>query len=282
MPQEADAEPRALGGTLDETRDVGHHERAVLAAVDDTEVRVQRGEGVVRDLRARRGHRADERRLAGVRQAEQTHIGDHLELELEQPLLAGQPGPELARRAVGAGLELGVAPTALAAARHEQRIAGAHEVAQLLAGLRIPHHRADRHRHIEIVAAAAGAVVAAARLARLRLEIALDTEVRERVDALGRAQPDAAAETAVTAVRAAERHELLAPETQAAAAAVTGLHAHLGFIDEFHGGALRVMTASGSANENPGARPGFAWKIRERGLSRRRRSRTSSDRHRGA
>ena len=61
--------PGALGRALDEPRDVGHHEAALLADRDDAEVRIQRRERIVGDLRPRRRNRADQRRLAGVRQA---------------------------------------------------------------------------------------------------------------------------------------------------------------------------------------------------------------------
>ncbi len=66
------------------------------------------------------------------------------------------------------------------------------------------------------------------------LEGALDSEVRERVDARGRAQIDAAAMTAVATIRPAERHELLAPKAGATAPAVAGVDFQFGFIDELH------------------------------------------------
>ena len=87
---------------------------------------------------------------------------------------------------------------------------------------------------MKVFAAATGAVVAAAGFAGLRLEIALDAKVGERVDALSGAQEDPTAMTAVAAVRSAERHELLAPKTHAAAPAVAGLHPHRCLVDELH------------------------------------------------
>src|SRR5580700_3539278 len=114
----------------------------------------------------------------------------------------------------------------------------ARQVAELFLRLGIAHHRADRHRHVQVLAAAPGAVVGATGLAVAGTVSALDAEVRQRVDAGDGAQVDAAAEAPVTAVRAAQRHELLAPETAAAAAAVAGLHFRLGLVDEFHRGTL--------------------------------------------
>ena len=75
---------------------------------------------------------------------------------------------------------------------------------------------------------------------------ARDAKVRERVHALDRLQVDAAAEAAVAAVGAAERHEFLAPEAHAAAAAVAGLHLDFGFVDEFHGCGRRQKLKRGT------------------------------------
>ena len=92
-------------------------------------------------------------------------------------------------------------------------------------------------------------------MAVLGAERTLDAEVGQRVDALARAQSDAAAVAAVAAIRPAEGHELLAPETHAAASAVTGLDFDACFIDEFHG----LSGAARHSNEKPGDEPGFSY-----------------------
>jgi hypothetical protein len=59
---------------------------------DHAEVRIQRGERIVGDLRRCRRHGANEGRLAGVREAEQADVREQLELQLQQALLAlGDP-----------------------------------------------------------------------------------------------------------------------------------------------------------------------------------------------
>jgi len=80
----------------------------------------------------------------------------------------------------------------------------------------------------------AGAVVAAAALAVLAPIGARDAKVREGIHALDALQVHAAAETAIAAIGTAEGHEFLAPETQTAATAVTGVHFEFGFVDELH------------------------------------------------
>jgi hypothetical protein len=79
-----------------------------------------------------------------------------------------------------------------------------------------------------------GAIVAATALAILAAIGAGNAKVRQGVHALGGFQVDATAEAAIAAIRAAERHGFLPPETHAAAAAIAGLHFQLGFVDEFH------------------------------------------------
>jgi hypothetical protein len=60
-------------------------------------------------------------------------------------------------------------------------------------------------------------------------------EIDQGVEVLVGLQPDAAAVAAVAAVRAAQRDELLAAETDAAIAAVAGGDGDFNFVDEFHG-----------------------------------------------
>ena len=70
--QEAVPEALALGGPLDQPRDVGHDELGPVARApdaDDAEVRLQRGERVVGDLRLGGRDGRDQRRLAGVGEA---------------------------------------------------------------------------------------------------------------------------------------------------------------------------------------------------------------------
>ena len=55
--------------------------RTGLAGLDDAEVGDQGREGIVRDLRPGGGHGRDQRRLARVGEADQTDVGDRLQLE---------------------------------------------------------------------------------------------------------------------------------------------------------------------------------------------------------
>src|SRR5690606_39855698 len=63
----------------DWSSDVCSSDLAVGLGADHAQVRVQRGERIVRDLRRRRRDGADEGALAGVREAEQADVGQRSE-----------------------------------------------------------------------------------------------------------------------------------------------------------------------------------------------------------
>src|SRR5262249_44367258 len=105
MPEEAVAEAGAFGGALDEAGDVGEDEAPAARQPDDAEVRRQRRERIVGDLRARPRHRREERGLADVGVAEEARVGEELELEAEGLRLAGRSGLGRPRRLVPRRLE---------------------------------------------------------------------------------------------------------------------------------------------------------------------------------
>ena len=82
---------------------------------DDPQIGVQGREGIIGDLGAGIRHRRQEGRLAGIRQAQQTGIGDQLQPQPQGALDPGLAGIGSARRLVGRGLEVQVAPAAIAA-----------------------------------------------------------------------------------------------------------------------------------------------------------------------
>ena len=85
---------------LDQAGNVGEHEFAAVD-VDHAELRMQRGERIVGDLRLGRADRREEGRFAGVRQPDDAGIGDQLEAQPDGALLARLAGIGVARRPVG-------------------------------------------------------------------------------------------------------------------------------------------------------------------------------------
>ena len=123
MAQELHAEARTVGGALDQPGNVGDDKAARRVGAHDAEVRRERGERVIGDFRPRGRNGADERALAGIGHPEETDVGQHLELQAQVALFAFLARRELARRAIGARLEMQVAEPALAAARDLGRAA---------------------------------------------------------------------------------------------------------------------------------------------------------------
>ena len=95
VPQEPMPEAGALGRALDQARDVGEDEAPVLRHADDAEVRSQRRERVVGDLRPRARDHRQERRLADVRVAEEARLGEELQLEADVRSSPGVPGSDV-------------------------------------------------------------------------------------------------------------------------------------------------------------------------------------------
>ena len=180
--QEADTQSSALGGALDQPRDISHDEAAVDADCHYAQVRMQRSKRIVGNFRLCRRNGADQGRFAGIRQSKQSNVRHDLELEAELALLARQARHCLARRAVRAALELRIAPAALATLGDEQALAEADDIAELLICIDIDDNGADRDGNFEICAACAGAVLATAGRPVLCAEGAVVAEIR-RIDA---------------------------------------------------------------------------------------------------
>ena len=94
--------------------------------------------------------------------------------------------------------------------------------------------RAHRNPQHHVGAARAGAVLAHAVHAVLGLEMLLIAVIDQRVEAVHAFGDHVAAAAAIAAVRPAELDEFLAPERDAAGAAVAGADVDLGLIEEFH------------------------------------------------
>src|SRR5690606_18742132 len=149
-----------------------------------------------------------------------------------------------------------------AALRNLQRLSGRIQITQLFSGLLIDDRRAHRHIDEKVLAATPGAVIARTALTVACAKGALDAEIRQRIDAVLRVQPDTAAHAAVTTIRPAEGDELLAAETDAAAAAIAGLHLDCGFVDEFHCCRLQrrePRREAGVLDDRVRCGTGFSW-----------------------
>ena len=102
--EELVAEPGAVGGALDQPRDVGEDQLA-LVVVDRAEDRLERRERVVGDLGRRSGQAREQRGLAGVGQPDEPGVGQQPQLQLDPARRAEQPALGEPRRLAGAAVK---------------------------------------------------------------------------------------------------------------------------------------------------------------------------------
>ena len=225
VPEELMPQALALGGAGNESRQVRDDEGAVHVHTHDAELGRRGRERVVGDLRRRRADARDERRLAGVRKADDTDVGEELQLESQPAAVSGTSQIRLARRAVGGRREARIPPAPTGARLDEDPLARAGEIAQRLVTF----------AEGQVVATGAMAVRALAVLAALRLVMALVVIVEEGGQRGIGFEPDTAAVTTVAAVGATIRDVFFTTEADAARAAVTAFDEDFDLVDEHEG-----------------------------------------------
>ena len=119
--EKAVAEPVAFMGAFDQAGNVRQHEFAAIDA-DDPEMRMQRREGIIGDLRLGGLTRGEESRFAGIGQADEAGIGDELQAQPDGALVTLQARIGTARRPVGRGREMGIAEAAIAALGEDEAL----------------------------------------------------------------------------------------------------------------------------------------------------------------
>ena len=112
VPQERVPQARALGSALNQPRDVGGNKAALPRNPHHPEIRGQRGEMIVRNLRLCRADPRQERGLAHARVADDPHIRKHFQLQNHLALLALRPVLRKHRDLPRGGCKVAVAPSA--------------------------------------------------------------------------------------------------------------------------------------------------------------------------
>ena len=229
--QETDAQPHAFARALHQTGNIRHDEiHAVLAA--NTQIRGQRSEVIVRNLRPGRRHDGENRALADIRIADKTDVRNALEFQFKLGHFALLPRLGEIRRLAGRRGEMRVAPAAAAAVKQHMALTGLVHVGHQTTVRDQPHRRAHRHLDDKLFGALAAAQGRRAVFAVIRRILALITEIHQRVHIRIGQQHDVAAVSAVAAVRAAVLHKLFAMERDRAIAAVSGLGGDFNLIDK--------------------------------------------------
>ena len=235
--QETVAQSRSFVRAFDQTGQVGHDE---FTPVDfnHAELRMQRGEWVIGDLRLCGTHRSEESGLACIWEPNQTGIGNQLQPQTDRALLAGLTRVGMTRSTIGGGFEVRVTEATIAAARNRDALTDLGEICNQRLAVFFVDLRTDRHFKDYVLAVGAGAVLAHAVTTALCLEVLLVAVIDQRIEAVDRLYHHITTIAAVAAIRSAELDEFLAPERDTAVPARAGRYVDLGFIEEFHG--LRV------------------------------------------
>ena len=118
MAQEIMAQAHAFGGALNEAGDIGADKALFRAHPHHAQHGGQRGEVIVGDLGLGRRDDADKGGLAHVGEADQAHVGDDLQFQLDVQVLPRQAGLGKLGNLTGGGGKVGVAPAAAAALGH--------------------------------------------------------------------------------------------------------------------------------------------------------------------
>ena len=204
--QEAQSEAFPFGGPFDDARYVGHDERLVAAVAHDAERGLHGGEGVVGNFRLRSRHRREERRLAGVGEADETHVAEELQLEHHGLLDGRLAGLCVARGAVGRRGEVPVAESTFSSAKQFYFLAVFGNVGKKLARLGVEHGGAHRHLYYAVFTVFAERASGASRLSVGSEYVALVAEVKQGPYIAVSAQDDVASPAAVASVGAAFGH----------------------------------------------------------------------------
>ena len=76
MPKKPVTESRALRCSFDQAGDIGDNKGPKIAEVDNAKVWLQSSKRVVGDFRLCGGDNADQRRLSGIRKADESDVGE--------------------------------------------------------------------------------------------------------------------------------------------------------------------------------------------------------------
>ena len=216
-------EPDPLARPFDQPGNVCDDELPPVGGLDGAEHGGEGRERVVGDLRPRVRDPREERRLAGVRQADEGGVGEQLQSQLDRALLPGHADLGEARRLPRRPREALVPAPTGPALRDDDACTGMREVRDE-ALLLVEDLRADGHREHRLLPVGPVREPAAAGAALAGAEPLVRADAGEVAAARVGDEDDVAAPAAVTAVGAAFRDVLLAPEVDRAVAAAAGDH----------------------------------------------------------
>ncbi len=153
--QEPIAEALAVVSALDQARKIGK-DKAVQVELHDAELRYESGEGIVRNARAGSGDPGKKSRFPGVGQTDDSHVGDHLQLEPDPALIAGPPFFRAPRRLVDSAGKVYITPPARASLDQHELSIGLIDVLECVAAVPVLDDRAWWNLQHEVLPPTAG------------------------------------------------------------------------------------------------------------------------------
>src|ERR1044072_4595245 len=217
---------------LDQSRNISDYERTKVTEIDNAEMRLQRRERIVRDLRTRSRDSRDKGRLPRIRKTHESDIRQQLELELKVQLLALASSLMIARRAIRRAREVRVAETTAATTRRQPAIAVVTQVVQQITCRSLKDLCSNRNANKQVFPRAARAIRSFAVQTARRNVTRVVTQVQQRIQRCIRDEDHVAAASAVSTRWTTAWHKLLAPESRNAVTSVTPLHVNLGAINK--------------------------------------------------
>jgi hypothetical protein len=173
-----------------------------------------------------------QRGLSHVREADEPHIGEELELQRDDAVIARQAGLRKARRLTGRGGEMLVAPAAPAAFRSHIIFSGGHIVHDG-AALGVPEQRSPGNSDTDTLAVLARAALALSRRAVFGDIFSFVTEIDQRGHVVVGNENNIAAASAVAAVRSAGGNIFFAVKSHRPVSAVSGADGYRNFVNKW-------------------------------------------------
>ena len=234
VPQEVVAQPRSVGGPLNDAGDIRQHEGGPLLQSHHPQIGGQSGKMVVGDLGLGPCHHRKEGGLPHIGEPHQPHIGQQLQLQGHIPLLPRQPRLGKVGHLPGGGGEVLVAPAPLAPPAEDKAVLPRH-VADDLPGGGVPDHGAPRDPDGQVLPVLAGAAPALAGHPVGGHILPFIAKIHQCGHMPVHLQNDVAPLAPVTPVGAAGGHILLPVEGHGPAAACSRPHGDPGLVNKSAG-----------------------------------------------
>ena len=211
VPEEVVAQPRAVGGPLNDAGDIRQDEGLPLLHGHHPQVGGEGGEVVVGDLGLGPGNHAEQGGLAHVGEAHQPHVRQQLQLQHHVPALSGQAGLGEPGHLTGGGGEVLVAPAPPAPPAQDEPVGLGHVLNDLL-GFGVPDNCAPGDTDDQVLPVPAGTPLARAVGPAARRVCALVAKIHQGGHMVVDLHHDVAAPAAVAPVfLPVEGHHAVAP-----------------------------------------------------------------------